>query len=179
MCVVENDVWTYAVGEDQVLRGDDMPNPCLPVDALPWGDWQAPWERVLDDDDDAERSWNTEAERLTYWLFCVGMMLWEIEEGLHPATDITIYVPETRWLKWALRWVQEAEPDKPPPRHHHRKRASWKRRQLGVLCLETALLGMRNGLEAQRHEARQHELRRNEAQRERADQERDAEIMWS
>ncbi len=94
MCVVENDVWTYAVGDDHELRGDDIPNPCMPVDALPWGDWSLPWERGREDDDGPELHPDSEPMRLGYWLFCLGMMLWEIEEGLHPATDITIYTRE-------------------------------------------------------------------------------------
>ncbi len=152
MCVVENDVWTYTVGEGQELRGDAMPNPCLSVDAPPWGEWQLPWERGHEIGDEDEFPLDNEADRLGYWLFFVGMMLWEIEAGQLPASHIAMHMPEPRWLGWALRWVLEAQAPEPPPRHHRRRHAAWKRRQLGMICLEAALLGMRGGLELQRCE---------------------------
>jgi len=63
------------------------------------------------------------------------------------------YYPSARLVPWLKR-------SRMPPRHHHRRRAAWQRRQHGVMCLQAALLGLRNGLEAQLHEALRPEVAR-------------------
>jgi hypothetical protein len=144
MCVVEKDVWSYPVGDGHELRGDDMPNLFEPVEAPPWGEWQVPWDRAQGDAEEYDPL--AEPERLAFWLFSVGMMLWEIQQGWHSPLDITCSMPEPGWVDWALRWIEEAQPSKPPPRHHRHRRAAWLRRQNGVLCLLAGLLGLHHGL---------------------------------
>ncbi len=170
MCVVEKDIWRYPMGEGCELRGDDMPNPYQPQQRLPWGEWEAPWDRGRDPRVDVDLQ--DEPERVAMWLHHVGMMLWEIERGFHGPLDITAMMPEPHWLEWALRWVEEADPGEPPPKHHHRRLEAWMRRHHGVISLLAAMLGLHHGMAYALHRA----LREQVVE---APEEPEGEIMWS
>ncbi len=114
----------------------EPPNPCAPVQNPPWDAWLEPW---------TEGDW--EENHLATWFFFVGMMLWEVQEGLHRATDLAYYLPPDRFLRQALEWFLTSEPPKRPPAHHHRKLATWERRQVGIECYLTALLAREQQLD--------------------------------
>ncbi len=153
MCVVEQDVWCYPVGDGQELRGDDMPNPFRTVERFPWDDWEVPWDRGLRDEESFDR--RSEQERIACWLHDVGTMLWEIQLGRAAPYQIATIVPESSWLHWAISWVELAEVVHPPPRRKPRRLAAFRRREAGVVCLLSSLLGLYTGLQGiiQRAEA--------------------------
>lgn len=151
-----------------------MPNPYAVVDGAPWGGWELPWDRGLDGGLPKEVNADAETERLAWWVFHLGVMLWEIQRGHCSPIDIVMCMPEARWLDWALCWLLEAPHPAPPPWYRFAERRAWKRRQLGALHLESALSGLYYGLRIQAeqdarealHSARQ---RRGEAQ---------PQVMW-
>lgn len=169
MCVVERDVWSYPVGDGYELRGDDMPNPFEPVRDAPWEDWVPPWDRRRGDGEADEYAAEAEPTRLAWWIFGVGMMLWEVQVGQCPPGILTSCMPEERWLPWALCWLFESEPSRPPRWYRVAARAAWRRRQLGIVHLQCALEGLYFGLERQRRDAA----------RSIAHQAQDGAVLWS
>ena len=155
MCVIENKTWSYPVGEGQVLRGDDMPNPYALVERVPWDDWEAPWDRGLDGSEGHD--WTCEAERVASWLFDVGMTLWEIQEGWSAPFFVVRIPPHPRWLGWALCWLDEAERVAPPPGRKSWQREAWRRRSEAVRTLQVALLGMKHGVDSVKRTRRSRE----------------------
>lgn len=129
-----------------------MPNPYAVVERIPWGAWEVPWERGLSDDEKPDRLGET--EQVAQWLFDLGMVLWEVQADMSGPLHPTRYLPEPRWLGWALRWVEEAVPVEPPPRHHRARLRTWESRRDGVLFLLAGLEGMRHGLTVSSRAAR-------------------------
>ncbi len=158
MCVVEKDSWSYPIGDGCELRGDDMPNPYEPVLAAPWGGWELPWDRGRGSAEVADHSRSSEPERLAWWIFVLGMVLWEIQQGHRPPDTVSSCMPEERWLAWALCWVLETEPSEPPRWFRFAARAAWRRRQLAMLHLQSALVGLYWGLEVQARTAARTEI---------------------
>jgi hypothetical protein len=149
MCVVEKDVWRYPVGDGFELREDDMPNPYEPVDGAPWGGWALPWDRGLDGDLPREVLADAESERVAWWMFNVGVLLWEAQSGHASPMDLEACMPEARWIHWALCWLMESQPPPPPPWYRFAQRRAWKRRQISALHLITAMTGLYWGLQVQ------------------------------
>ena len=168
MCVVEKDVWRYPMGDGCELRGDDMPNPFELVKGGPWGGWELPWDRGRGADEVLQVAEDAESERLSWWVFQVGVALWEIQAGHGSPMDMAACMPEARWLNWALCWLMESAPPPPPPWYRFARRHAWRRRQLGALHLLSALTGLYWGLQVQADE----QLRLQTSRR------KDAKVVW-
>ncbi len=135
MTVLESPSQVQPEAHGQVEWPETLPNPWQPVDELPWDRWCGPW-----------RDEDREPDPLGSWFFCAGMILWEIQDGLHPPYDAVLYMPEDEWLDLILEWLMGADPGKPPPLHHRRRLAAWKRRQAGVNCYIAAMLARKSRL---------------------------------
>jgi hypothetical protein len=120
---------------DGARNGTWPPNPPDPaawVDNPPWDRWAEPpcWR-----DDDG---WASAQERqISFWFFCIGMILWEIQEGFHPAEDVLCYPPPGCWREQARVWFEGA--CAPPPPRGHKRKAAWRARQAGIAMLREDL----------------------------------------
>jgi len=135
MSVVEKSCWSYAVAPSCDAWPLLLPDPSALVRHPPWDDWRWPGGEL-----------GSESDRLGLWLFDLGMVLWEIQQGFEQPAAVGRYLPSDRWVERSLRWLSEHEATPRPVLAQQRDRLGWERRQSGLMCLRAVLLARRHRL---------------------------------